>query len=305
MSFTLQHMAGSGAGFKAKSEDLLHFLGLSNWSNPLRLACWASSRRTRSHLRLWALEIELRHRVIPIGRTVALCPPGIKPKAPGIDRPSGRAGDWVTLGAEFGEGRCLAAIKRGSSDGGSPPHGLSMPGSCGTPLWRGPLVGDALHSKRRLRRAADPQELRRGDGKDVPGRAGGGVDHLELGKARVPEGADRREMPDRRHPADGKAGLRPHRIGIRPVERFPRHGGGLRPVHLIAARGQEQDALPALMALKDDRLGNLVERTARRLRRLARGARLRAHLHRRGLQPRIAERLFHPSEALAHPSSGF
>lgn len=84
-------------------------------------------------------------------------------------------------------------------------------------------------------------------------------------------------MPQGCHAANRKAGDRAHLLGIGAAKRLTRQGRGFAAINLIAARGQKQEQLPR-RAGKQDRLHDLVQMTARRLRRLFGGAGFTRHL---------------------------
>ena len=108
-------------------------------------------------------------------------------------------------------------------------------------------------------------------------------------------------MSDRRHAADGKAGLGAHQIGIGLAERLARHPARLLGADAVAAGGEEQHDVPRRLAAEDDRLGDLVKHATRRAGRLFGGARLPRHLEDLRVLARRRKRRRHPLQALAHP----
>ncbi len=136
----------------------------------------------------------------------------------------------------------------------------------------------------------------------MPWRAGGGEDAVEIEKPRVHETADRVEVAHRGNPANGEAGMGADGIGVGTSELHARKGAGFGRIDLIAARGKEQDDLARSRALKDDRLGNLVERAACGIGGLLCRACFGRHFHRHFVDPGRVQRRHDPLEALAHGS---
>ena len=107
-------------------------------------------------------------------------------------------------------------------------------------------------------------------------------------------------MANRGHPPDGKAGLRPHQLCIRPSQRLARAVTGLVGVDLVATCGQEQDRLTRCEPPKDDRFGNLVQMAAHGLGRLRGCPGLCPHLDRGAGDPGLGEGADHAVQAFAH-----
>lgn len=126
-----------------------------------------------------------------------------------------------------------------------------------------------------------------------------GPDFIEFQQARIGPGADRVQMSHGADAADGETRLRPHRRRVGAVQRLTRQCRGLGRIHLVAAGGQEQKALSAVMALENDRLHDLVQTTAHGIRRLLRGARA-VSLAYVGGDARVFQRAAHAGHALAH-----
>ena len=79
---------------------------------------------------------------------------------------------------------------------------------------RPPSAGALLFGEFRHRRPGHRQQgLRRGC-KDVARRPGSGPHHIEIQKPRVEEAADRGEVAQGGHAADGKAGFRADQVGF-------------------------------------------------------------------------------------------
>lgn len=148
--------------------------------------------------------------------------------------------------------------------GGSVPKTLSQKGKRSS--RDGGLLG-----KRGEVGACQPVKCLGRDGKDMAWGAGGGPDLRKCHQARVHPDRDRRQMPHRGHAANGKARDIAHGAAIGTAQCLPRQSTGAGWVNLIAAGGQEQIKPPAL-ALKQDRLHDLVQAAARRFRRLRRSA---------------------------------
>src|SRR6056297_2098350 len=95
--------------------------------------------------------------------------------------------------------------------------------------------------------------------KDMPWRACGGPDHVEIEQSGIQPGADRVQMTDGGHATDGKAGLCPDQGRVGLAQWRARTGRRLVGVHAVAARGQEQHRIAAVLGTEDDGFDDLVE----------------------------------------------
>ncbi|MPL88596.1 hypothetical protein SDC9_34622 [bioreactor metagenome] len=130
-------------------------------------------------------------------------------------------------------------------------------------------------------------------------RAGGGPDQIELGQPRVPEQPHRLQMTDGRDATDGKAGLGADQIGIGLAKRLAGDGAGLLGADPVAAGGEEQHDMAAVLAAEDDRFRDLVDGAACGFGRLGGGAGL-AHLADLDRGPGRGQRRLDPFQRLAH-----
>ena len=87
---------------------------------------------------------------------------------------------------------------------------------------------------------------------NVMRRARSGPDQRELQQIAVKPSARRRDMPQRRDAADGKAGLCPDQRGIGFAQRLPGQRRGLFQIDLLRARGDEQQRRRAVFAAQND-----------------------------------------------------
>ncbi len=134
----------------------------------------------------------------------------------------------------------------------------------------------------------------------MPWRARGGINNGEIGQSGIKERHNRINVADRGHASDGKTGLRSDKGGICLAQRFPCDGAGFRGIHLIAPCGDKKDSLAAGLARKDYGFGDLVQRTARRIRGLLGGPCLGAQFQGRDRKARIRKGGHHPFETFAH-----
>lgn len=97
-------------------------------------------------------------------------------------------------------------------------------------------------------------------------------DFVEFQQFWVHECADRVEVPNRRDPTNSKACLRADQCCICLAQRFTSHRSGLGLIDAIAASGQKQDGVAAVLSLKNDRFGNLIDLAAHGIGRVQRRA---------------------------------
>jgi len=101
----------------------------------------------------------------------------------------------------------------------------------------------------------------------------GGPDFIEIHQSGIKKHAWWRQMPDRRHTADGKTGLRAHECCIGLVQWLARQSAGLDGIDAIATCGNKQNRVTACCTHKNDGFRDLVYGTANGLRCIRGGAR--------------------------------
>jgi hypothetical protein len=134
----------------------------------------------------------------------------------------------------------------------------------------------------------------------VARRSGSGPNLSEIEQARIGMDGEWFEMADWRNTADGKACDAADGVGIGTVERIANQCGGAGEVDLIATGSEKEMQATRRLALKDDRLDDLIERTSRSGGGLFGGARFGPHLERGDRKTCGGQGSGDTVEALAH-----
>lgn len=101
-----------------------------------------------------------------------------------------------------------------------------------------------------------------------------GPDGVKFKQSWVQPGADRVQMADGGHTANGEPGLRPDQGRVGFAQRFSGAGRGLVGIHPVAACGEKQNCVAAVLGAEYDGFGDLIKVTADTVSSLLCGARL-------------------------------